>query len=155
MVRLLLGLLLASFSAATMAGGVIIEACTYVGEDGAILRFRLKNDTGREIFVPGERLPWAVDGAIVLAYGGTAINGSIMRRVYPVQDSFSSDIGIRPGEERVGNVFLDLIFPDISKRNHDDRVTIFWSYPDHGLDFDVAPMGGVLTLGRESRCGAR
>lgn len=155
MIRLLAGFLLAILSAAVEAGGVTIDACTYVGENGAILRFRLQNNAGHKVTVPRERAPWAADGAVVLAYKGSAINGSILRRAHPVQDSFSSDIEIEPGEESGGDIFLSLIFPDIDKSSERDLVTVFWSYPSHGLDFNVTPAGGVLTLGGEGECDGR
>lgn len=152
--RYLAALLLASLSCACLADPVELRvgACMLLGDDGFVLRFELINASGDSITIPSARLPWGVDGAIIVAHRGTAIRGSFLRRVYLVQDDFSDGLVLRNGERKYGDVYISHIFPDLRNGVSDRSVTIMWTYSVLGLSAKQETIGGALGLQERDRC---
>lgn len=153
--RNLVALLLMLLSCSCLAGpvGLKVNACILSGEDGFILRFELSNVSENSIAIPNERLPWGVDGAIVVAYRGTAIHGGLLRRVYLIQDDFSDSRLLKNGEKRYGDVYLSHIFPELRNTAPDSPVAVMWSYSVLDLPVRQETIGGALTLQERDRCG--
>ncbi|WP_150132043.1 hypothetical protein [Dokdonella koreensis] len=152
--RRLVALLLAFLSCACLAGPAELEvnACIVSDEDGFILRFEVSNVSENSITIPNERLPWGVDGAIVVAYRGTAIRGGLLRRVYLIQDDFSENRLLRRGGKQYGDVYLSHIFPELRKPVAGSPVTVMWSYSVLDLPVRQETIGGALTLLERDRC---
>ncbi|MCZ2112755.1 MAG: hypothetical protein LC131_02700 [Anaerolineae bacterium] len=148
-IMLLIALL---FSTSSGAAGLGVTACICMASEGPALRFAIANDTGGSISIPESNLPWREDGAIVIAYRGDALIGKVMRRAYSVQDSVASDVILRNGEKRIGDLILKYIYPEFAKLDDSSSVIVLWAYVPHGNSAEDITFGGALTLRDKDRC---
>lgn len=125
--------------------GMTIAACSVLGPDGVKVRFRLTNGSKSIISIPDARLPWSADGAIVVAFRGSALVGSPMRRVYMVQDPLAHLTTLSANASIAGELDLKYLYPELSTLDNIDSVVLFWGYRGDGENGKIIS-SGALTL---------
>lgn len=120
---------------------------TFVKNGMHYLKMRVWNCTNKDIEVPISDIPWGMRTLGLVLYQGGKLAGEPLKESFPVGDSPSAEIKIRPRSYIDGDIILDQRFFDIDRYEKYGNLLIFWEY-DLSLITGGKPqiVGGMIPL---------
>jgi len=116
--------------------------------EGAVIAFRLTNDSSRTVKIARGLAPWsgtAWNGFLLLAVEGGATQKQL-RMIYPIVDPVGS-FEIGPRESIRGTLRLSTLIPSIDSALRRGDVILFWSYhPLKSDEIEITSNGGWFLL---------